>query len=206
MHQYFKLCITLIMSALLFSQSALARDCYEQSPNYNETYFDLEETAKLTKAQAEQIKATLAALKGEWEGESIAIDCWGPDNAAYTSSNNSNIKLKAKVASNSSLSINAQKHNVERRIKQVEIVNLLGSPQVFDFSFSNNGTDFAFSEKFRRLNNNGNKNEKTNRLQNSRLNEIIYEVNPGKGTFKLTRYFYTNGVYIGEDQWSMHRN
>lgn len=227
MFQHFKVFIACTISALFFSHNATAKDCYEQSPNYGDAYFDLEETAKLSNEQAEKIKAVFEKLKGRWEGESITIDCWGPDDAAHTTSRKGNVKLKTTLASNSSLSISAQKHDVERRIKQSEIVSLLGNPQIFDFKFSQSNNDIIFSEKFRRRNykpkeadketktvsifnkiffNKRTADKKPKQRTTSRLNEIIYEIKPGSGTFNLTRHFYTNGVYVGQEQWVMHKN
>jgi len=73
----------------------------------------------------------------------------------------------------------------------------------------------VFADRYRRLNQVGKEkptkksSEKSAELvkqKTSRITETIIEIDTNGGSLDFARFYYTNGVYIGEEDWKMQRN
>lgn len=224
---------TLLLSASIFSNSALASACYEPSPNLDDQeqdYYNLEDTVKLSNTQKNQLQRLLGSLTGKWEGHSYYIECRGPDRAPRTVVSNTGIKAKTNLTSSIRLSVNAEKHYIQKRIKKSDNFTLPNLKNVYHFEFTGKNT-LLFSEKYRRSNtlntkpikakassnattivdkvrNSGPTTYKvirTKKKLSSRLAETIYEVTFTNNSLTLTRSYYNNGAYIGEELWRLNR-
>jgi len=121
----------------------------------------------------------------------------------------------------------AKKHIKEKRVKRSEKLDIPNLANTYHLSFAKNGA-LIFSERYRRSNALNVKPEdpkpssntvsiidkiididaspapaKPTKKLSSRLVETIYEVHRDGNTLTITRSFYTNGVYVAEEKWSL---
>lgn len=224
---------SLLLSVSIFSNSVVASTCYESSPNLEDqkdNYYDLEDTVELSHTQKDQLKRLLSSLKGKWEGQSFYLECRGPDRAPKTTTSNAAVKAKANLTSSTRLSVKAEKNYLNNRIKKSDNFTLPNIKNLYHFEFTARNT-LVFSEKYRRSNNlnikpvkaktSSNtttivdkvrhsgpityKIVKTKKKLSSRLVETIYELRFMNSSLILTRSYYNNGVYIGEELWRLNR-
>lgn len=228
--------IVVIAMLALLSNFAYANNtvCYEPSPNlstFGDAYYDLEKTSVLSDEEKNRINAFFSALTGNWKGDARTIECRGPDSAPQIKSQDAIITAQAQMDSTIGLSINANKHYLEQRIKKSDPISLLGKTSVFDFEFTEDN-QLTFSEKFRRLNKPINKpktnapsstlstiinkitgNTKTENTTTkapdarrlSRITETIYNVALNNNRLIISRSYYTNGVFTGADIWELFK-
>lgn len=224
----------LILSTLVFTHHATAKDCYEKSPNFSdqgEEYYNLEEPITLSNKDQDQIKSLFRKIEGKWKGALISTECKGSDNAPKLKIREGIVTAKIKSNTGTGLIAKATLSYPQKRIKRAENLSLLGKAPIFGFDFPDKN-HFVFSEKYRRANvkrktskkttsNTGNifsrifstitgnatvanNTNKPSKTRTSRLIEIIYDINLNAGTLTFTRSYYTNGVYTGEERWVMY--
>jgi hypothetical protein len=146
----------LIFSTLICANHAVAKDCYETSPNLinsNDAYYDLDKTKTLTNEEKNQVNNLFRKISGQWKGSATYTECKGPDNAPRTTARNATLTLKAKQTSTSSLTIHAIKKYAQERVKRSDNLTLLGSSSIFGFGFIDDN-HLIFSEKHRRMSKN----------------------------------------------------
>ena len=223
----------LLLSAFGFTSNVIAKECYEPSPNLidlNDEYYNLEETVELTNKQKKALNQFFRKTIGKWKGTSQHIECRGPDRAPRKIVKNAKVSAKIKLASRTQLSIDANKNYTEERIKKSGNFTLFNVHNTYSLEFPRNNT-LVLSEKYRRANNyqadpknTAAKNKKTKQVKQakkykspvekarktqktnsrtSRITETIYEISSSAHTLILTRFYYTSGVYIGEETWTM---
>ena len=70
----------------------------------------------------------------------------------------------------------------------------------------------VFADRYRRLNQVGKekptkksseKSAESVKQKTSRITETIIEIDTNGGSLDFARFYYTNGVYIGEEHWKM---
>lgn len=225
------LTVALLLSLFAFSNSAIAEACYKQSPNLvsaGDEYYDFDNIQTLSNEEKDKLSRLLKRLSGKWRGTSIIADCFGPDNASEKKLKHAVIKIDTQQDSNGNLSVNLNQKIIEDRVNSSEILTLLMPSNTFYFSFISNN-HLVFSEKYRRRNyakkiassiassntisiiNKNNLNITTSSSTpkskksrtSTRLIEVIYELSLDNGVFTLLRAYYANGVYTGEEKWSM---
>lgn len=220
------------MSVLAFSNSAVAKSCYEQSPNVanaDDDYYNLDDTVKLSNDESNQLKTFFKRIRGNWKGEIVYSECRGPDRAPRIITKRATVTAKATLPSSQQVAINAQKHYTEARVKKPENFSLFNIKNIYAVAFPENNT-LVFSERYRRTNsyvpttktasnkptikqakkykNAAEISAKTQLVKNrtSRITETIYEVTLNANSLTLLKSYYTNGVYTGEEKWLMRAN
>lgn len=186
--------ITLIISMLVYVNSVTAKDCYEKSPNLitkKDEYYNLDATKTLSNEEKDKLDNLFRSIEGKWKGESVEIECKGPDRAPVKKYKNSTIATNIRLNSNSSLKIKADAHYVQEKVTRLKNLNLLGDSHIFELEFTNNN-NVIFSERYR-----------ISLPKNSRLVETIYDIKLNRNSLLILRSYYTNGVYTGEEKWSM---
>ncbi|MFW5432041.1 MAG: hypothetical protein ACKE5M_07040 [Methylophilaceae bacterium] len=203
---------TLLLGAFIFSNNVVAKECYEPSPNLvnlNDEYYNLDETIKLSNEDKDTLNNFFRSATGKWKGTSQHIECRGPDRAPRKIVKNAIVKAKAKLASRTQLTINAEKDYTEERVKKSDNFTLLNLKNTYNLAFPGNNS-LVLSEKYRRANNyqanSKDTKNKTTKIRTSRLSETIYEISSSTNALTLTRLYYTNGVYVGEETWFMNAN
>ncbi len=234
MYQLFKLFFTaLLCCGFLFSQQAVAKDCYEQSPFLAESeddYYNLEDTVALSAKEKATLATLLKGIQGKWKGTGQYTECRGPDRAPRTLSKTAAIEAKILSASKTKVNVHAKIHIKEKRIKRTEKLDIPNLTNVYALSFTKNGA-LIFSERYRRSNARNVKPKKPKASSNtvsiidkiinidatpapkkqtkklsSRLVEVIYEVRRDGPTLSIIRSHYTNGVYVAEEKWALRKN
>lgn len=125
-------------------------------------------------------------------GESSYSECKGPDRAPRKESKTFTVASTFKLDSNNNLSISANK-SYSNNITKHEVLSLLGNLRIFDLELSNNN-NLVFSERALRKNVN----------KSSRLVETIYEITLNSKSLIFVRSYYSNGVFVAEEKWSMN--
>jgi len=222
--------LAILSSMMIFSGNVAAKDCYELSPYLEESeddYYNLEETIKLKDEEEKALITFLKGVTGKWKGEGIYKECRGPDRAPRTLTSSATIKAKINAAASTKLDVVAEKRIVAKRIKRSDKFALPNLANTYNFHFANTHT-LIFSEKYRRSNQLNVKPEepkassntisiiekidnpdatpipkKATKKPSSRLVETIYKVERQGKRLTITRSFYTNGVYVAEEKWSM---
>lgn len=144
----------LILSTLICANQAIAKDCYEKSPNWtasDDTYYDLDKTVTLTNEEQNKVNNLFNKVTGKWKGNITYIECRGPDSAPETKMRKGLVTAQIKSATKNSLAIEAHFNYIKDRIKQSESIELLGNSPVFTFKFIDDD-HLSFSEKYRRMN------------------------------------------------------
>lgn len=194
---------SLLMTTLLaFTHHAAASECYDASPNLTslgDQYYDFDQFKTFSNDEQDQLNAFFKRLSGKWEGHSIIIDCFGPDTDPEKKVKNATIKAKNKAHQKNSLQIKYTQRIIEDRVNKSELMTLLDNNSVFEFTFLSDN-HLAFSEKYRKGNYVKGKKKKSYR---NRLVETIYEVKLNGDVFTLFRSYYSNGVYTGEEKWTL---
>lgn len=220
---------TLLISTFMFSHSAIAKSCYEPSPNLttqNDEYYNFDKVVELSNEDSKQLKALLKDLNRAWKGTSVQIECIGPDQAPEQLVKNIEIKAKTSLASNTRLTVFADKNNITDRISSADNFTLPNLENTFFLKFKGNNT-LVFSEKYRIANTKPQvkkevarstlstlvdklknkivtqKKKKPIKRSSSRLIETIYEIEINNSSLMLLRSFYTNGVFTSEEKWLM---
>ena len=209
------------LSALLFSlfgliytSHAMAIECYTPSPNLTslgDDYYALEKQKPLSDEINDQVNALFRAMAGKWKGDMQYLECRGPDRAPRIILRTALVTVKAKLNSELGLEMNADKYDFENRSKRPENLTLVGKTPTFDLKFISNG-HVVFAERYRRLNQVGKekptkksseKSAESVKQKTSRITETIIEIETNGGSLDFARFYYTNGVYIGEEHWKM---
>lgn len=221
-----------VITLILFSQQALATNCYEHSPNFDDQYYNLEDTATLSYDEKNALRQLLSTMGGRWVGQMQYIECRGPDSAPRIITKTATLRTKNKFSNDGSISAQAEKTYIDARIKKLETLNLMGNGSFFNFVIEP-GKQVTFSEKYRRQNNVQPKIDKTKPSSNnqtiidktsktsrqvistynkekkkktSRITETIYDIKLNGSQLVITRAYYTNGVYTGEEIWRLSPN
>jgi hypothetical protein len=211
MYQALKLFFTaLLLSSYLFTNHALASECYEQSPNLinlGDEYYDFDNIKVFSNDEKEKLNHLFTQLSGKWEGKSKIVDCYGPDNDAEKKVKAAIIKTETQRSSSGSLTMNVKQKIIEDRTNNTEVLTLLDPTNTFQFQFLSD-THLIFSEKYRRgsiikKDTKDKDKDKIQKLRSSRLIENIYELSLDGGSFTLLRSYYTNGVYTGGEEWTL---
>lgn len=189
------LIITLLLSMFIYTTNVTAMDCYEKSPNFislKDKYYDVETVKVLSDIEKIKLENLFDNIKGKWEGESTYTDCTGPDRAPRKKIKKAAIDVKIKSNSNDSLLIVAKK-SYPNNITKYDGLELLGDIRIFEFNFLNDNNLF-FSERAFKKNDNG----------SSRHTETIYKITFKRKSLILVRNYYSNGVLVAEDKWSVN--
>lgn len=225
----------LLLGTIFFASHASATDCYALSPNLvdaEDKYYDLENTNTLSAKEKKSVNNFFRNLTGKWKGKATLTECSGPDSAPRIKTRHAVLTLKANLASNGSLSLSADKDYQKERVSRPENLALLSNAPLFEYEFINDN-HFVFFERLRRMNigsgkvvipkNAASSNTQTvlnktsvindavyqvpkvKKNKTSRITETRYDVNLTAGRFIFTRAYYTNGVYTGEEQWTLRR-
>jgi hypothetical protein len=194
-------------------------------------YYDFDDIKTFSDEEKDKLSRLFYNLSGKWKGKSIIVDCFGPDSAPEKKLKNAIIKTENQKNANGSLTINLNQKILEDRVNHSEVVTLLDPTNIFEFEFLSDN-HLIFSEKYRRANyakkvtanaassntetiidktssdtktviNTSTQPSKKVNNRSSRLIEIINEITLDNGTFTLIRSYYTNGVYTGEEAWSL---
>lgn len=202
--------------------------------NLGDKYYDFDNIKTFSDEEKDKLTSFFNQLTGKWKGKSVLIDCFGPDNAAEKKYRNASIKTDHQRNANGGLTINVNQKMIEDSVNLSESVTLLEPSNTFEFEFISDN-HLTFSEKFRRSNfakkintNVATSNTQTiiNKIKSNitnvvstskpktkeaqktqtRLIEIIYDIKLDNGTLTLLRSYYTNGVFTGEEAWSMQAN
>jgi hypothetical protein len=185
----------LVFSVLSYSQAVAARDCYVKSPNLEklqDEYFNLETNTVITDEDKAAMEKIFKIIDGKLEGESKSTECKGPDRAPRKEYSSSVMTADARLTSDSDLAISATKNYTQNKMIRHENLILPGNMRIFEIEILNdNGV--TLSERSRRMNAN----------DASRLVETIYEIIIDENSVTLTRSYYTNGVFVGDEVWSM---
>lgn len=204
----------LVFSILsIISSHAIAIECYTPSPNLTslgDEYYGLD-TPVLSNEIQNKLNGLFRAMVGQWKGHMQQHECSGPDNAPRTISRSASVTATARLSSMVGLEVNAEKHDIENRIKSLEQLSLIGSAPTFNLKFVSDNR-VVFSERYRKLNQVVKKEKTANqttepvKLKTSRITETIYEIEANGGSIDLARRYYINSVYIGEERWQMQRD
>jgi len=189
------LIVTILFSLLIHTNNAIAKDCYEKSPNLinlKEKYYDIDTVKNLSDIEKTKLNNLFNRIKGEWEGESTYTECSGPDSAPRKKSVHASISVKIKSNSNDNLLMVAKKSYLNNIIKY-DGLELLGDLRIFEFNFLSDN-NLVFSERALKKNNNG----------STRNIETIYEITLDGKSLIIVRNYYTNGVFVAEDKWSVN--
>lgn len=199
-----------------------------------EKYYDFDNIKTFSSEEKDKLTTFFNNLSGKWKGKSILIDCFGPDDAPEKKYRNAIIKSNHQRNANGSLTINVNQKMVEDNVNLSENITILEPSNIFEFEFISDN-HLTYSEKFRRANFakkvntnapssntqtiiNKIKSNITNAVSTSkpkpkeaqkaqtRLIEIIYDIKLDSDNLTLRRAYYTNGVYTGEETWSMQAN
>lgn len=189
------LIITMLLSMLIYTKNVSAKDCYEKSPNLTtlkDKYYDVDTVKVLSDIEKTKLENLFDKIKGKWEGESTYTECKGPDRAPRKESKNSAIVVKIKSNSIDNLLIVAKK-SYPNNITKYDGLELLGDLRISEFNFLNDNS-LVFSERAFKKNDNG----------SSRFVETIYEITFNRKSLILIRNYYSNGVFVAEEKWSMN--
>lgn len=217
-------CQRIMMIALLSFISNLAyansEVCYQTSPSLatlGNAYYDLENTSVLSDPEKNRINAFFSKLVGKWRGHASAIECRGPDRAPQRIVHDVTLDANVHINNLIGLSMQANKQLIKARVRKSESLLLLGNSTVFDLAFVDDN-HLTFSEKYRRINqptpqpDPKTKNNTLNSTQTiaratrfSRMTETIYHVILQNQALIVSRSYYSNGVYAGEDLWTLSR-
>lgn len=225
----------LLLSTAAFANLAAAEDCYAPSPNLIEAesdYYNLDNTSTLSPGEKQRVNSLFRTLAGKWKGKATLTECSGPDSAPRINTRHAVLTLKANLTSNGSLNLSADKDYQEERVNRPENLALLSNTPLFEYEFIND-THFVFFERLRKmnigsgkviipknaassntqtvLNKTGAINDAVYQVKNvkknktSRITETRYDVKLTANRFIFARAYYTNGVYTGEEQWTLSR-
>lgn len=185
---------SILLSTLIFSNDIVAKDCYEKSPNLislKDKYYDIDVIKKLSDDDKTKLNTLFDKIEGKWKGESSYSECKGPDRAPKIVSKSFTIESSIKLDSNSNLIISAKKsysNNVTKR----EVITLLGNLRIFELKLSKNTLIFSERARLRNVN------------KSSRMVETIYEITLNSNSLIFIRSYYSNGVFVAEEKWSMN--
>ena len=192
---YINITASILISMLVLSSNVVAKDCYEKSPNLiklKDKYYDIEETKNLSGDEKSKLNFLFDKIEGKWEGESSYSECKGPDRAPSKEYKTFTVASTIKLNSNNDLMISANK-SYSNNITRHEVITLLGKVRIFELAFLNN-TSVLFSERALRKNINGG-------VHNV---ETIYEITFNNNSLIFVRSYYSNGVFVAEEKWSMN--
>lgn len=224
---------TLFFSMMSFFSNAYATDCYSSSPNLEnqkDAYYNLDDVEPLSNQEQNEISGFLKKITGKYKGNITFIDCIGSDSAPETLTRKAKVVVENYQSNNGTLTFNAKINDTKNRIKSADSFTLFGDVPVFDYQLIDEN-HIVFSEKFRRTNKNKNLvksspisntnsiinkastdiTDKTFNIQpttiknrSSRLTETIFDLLLVNGGFTLTKSFYINGVFAGEERWQLN--
>lgn len=226
--------IALLLSLFAFNSNVAAEACDAPSPNLissSDEYYDFDKVKTFSNEEKDKLNRLFKRLSGKWQGKSIIVDCFGTGNSSKKQLKNAIINIDNQPDSTGSLTIKLNQKMIEDRINTSEVWTLLVPNNTFYLSFLTDN-HLTFSEKYRRKNfskkvaaniassntvsiinkNNLNITTSSNTPKpkqtktSTRLIEIIYELTLDNGVFTLLRSYYTNGVYTGEEKWSLRAN
>lgn len=192
------LAVVLMFGMLSYANNVIAANCYEKSPNLislHDGYYNMEASKALSNKDKDMLNNLFSNIAGKWKGESINTECKGPDRAPRKEYKNSTIDVDMRLNSDGNLRIIAEMYYPEEKVIKHKAFSLLDDLNIFEFKASgDNG--LVFSERHRRANVN----------KTSRLTETIYEIKLNLKSLLFVRAYYINGVFVGEEKWSMTRN
>lgn len=186
---------TMLFSMLIYTNAVTAMECYEKSPNLiilKDKYFDIDSVKTLSDEEKSKLNSLFDRIQGEWKGESTYTECTGPDRDPRKKSTNATITVKIKSNSNDNLLMVAKKSYINNTTKY-DGLELLGDLRIFEFNFLNDNS-LVFSERAIKKNNNG----------SNRNIETIYKIIFNRKSLIVVRSYYSNGVFIAEEKWSMN--
>ena len=191
-----RLIVVMLFCALIYFNNAMAKDCYEKSPNFvalKDKYYDLDTTKELTRADKTKLNKLFDKIEGKWEGDLTVTECTGPDRAPRKKIINGSIVVKIKPGTNDNFLIAAKKSYPDNTIKY-DGIEILGDMKIFDFDFLNDN-ELVFTERNVMKNNNG----------IPRYVENIYEIRFNRRSLVLIREYYSHGVFVSEEKWSLQQ-
>ena len=189
------LIITILLSMLFYTNNVAASKCYEKSPNLinlKDKYYNVEAVKILTAEEKTKLNNLFDKIEGKWKGDLILIECKGPDRAPRRRSKTASIESIIKLKSNNNVTISAIK-SYTNNVTKTETLTLLGNLRIFELDFLNKNS-VIFSERGRRKNVN----------KGSRLTETIYKVTLKHDSLIFVRSYYSYGVFVAEEKWSMN--
>jgi len=169
---------------MLLSQQAFATDCYEQSPNFDDEYYNLEDAATLSNDEQSALLTFLSGMAGRWSGQMQYTECRGPDSAPRIITKTATLSAKNKLSNDGSISAQVEKSYTDERIKKLETLNLMGKSNIFDFAIEA-GKQLTFSEKYPPQNNVRPKIDKTKPSSN---NQTVIDKTANNSKQILTTY------------------
>ena len=190
-----KLIVSLILSLLIYASNVAAKDCYEKSPNLiakQDADYNLEAIKTLSDDEKDKLTNIYRNIEGTWKGESVEIDCRGPDRNPVKKYKNSTVVTDIKLNSDGNLKIRADTYYIEDKVTRLKNLKLLGDSNIYELEFISDN-NFFFSERYRRSD-----------PKFSRLVETIYEIKLNRNSLLILRSYYTNGVYTGEERWTLN--
>lgn len=222
----------ILLGTLVFTHHAIANECYEPSPNLDDDYYRLESTDTITDSEKKLLYQFFQNISGKWRGQLLQTECRGPDRAPRTIKKTARLTTKNSLNSQGELSIQVEKHFTAKRIKKLETVTLLGKRNIFNLDIRTQ--QLIFADKYRQINQVQPKADKTKpssnnetiidkskedaqkeivtnyekeeRNKTSRLTEVIYDIELNTNQLTIARAYYTNGVYTGQERWTLRPN
>jgi hypothetical protein len=190
--------ILLFAITLCVTQTAIAENCYQASPNLlerNQAYYDLDTVDNFSEIDQTTLDALLNKMLGKWEGTMTTMVCKGSDSAPQQNIKTATIEMRATRHSNRQVSLIAKKHDLVDGIRKNEHFYLLPRSNVYHLNLKEDAT-LTFSEKYR-IQNVG---------HSSRLTEVIYDIQFDQKQLSINRTYFTNGVLTGAEAWVLESN
>lgn len=185
----------IIFSTSFFTNNVSAMNCYEKSPNLitlKDKYYNIDTAKIISYSETTKLNNLFDKIIGKWEGKSIFTECTGPDRAPRKKTTTASIIVKIKSNSNDNLLMVAKK-SYPNNVIRYDGLELLGDLRIFEFNFLTDN-NVIFSERAIKKNEN----------KSSRYIETIYEIKFVRKSLTLVRSYYTSGVLVSEEKWSMN--
>jgi len=188
--------IIFLLSLFAISTNAVAVNCYEKSPSLvslGDEYFGKVVDREITAKEKDKLKSLYRALSGKWEGRVIFSDCKGSEKAPRKQVKNSRASME--IADQSKLKISMKMYFEESDKNKQRTDKLLRNEKVLNFNFISSG-HLEYTELMRIR----------NAEIGARLVENLYTINiENDDTLTFSIIYYVNGVFIGDEKWSMTR-
>jgi len=192
-----------VFSFFIVMNNSFAKECFEKSQRLIELkndYYGLEPNGKISINDRKLLNEFYSNIKGGWKGVIQYKICEGRERSPKLTLKKANATVEIKMATNYLL-IKLKKSRNDYNIGS-EKLKLLGDKGLLYFKFKNKN-NLVFSEIIRKRNVNGG----SRQMEQNYEFEFIKDGHKKKEdilNFSISHYL--NGVFIGDEKWSMIRD
>jgi len=192
-----------VFSFFIVINNSFSKECFEKSQRLIELkndYYGLEPNGKISIKDRKLLNEFYSNIKGEWKGVIQYKICEGRERSPKLTLKKANATVEIKMATNYLL-IKLKKSRNDYNIGS-EKLKLLGDKGLLYFKFKSKN-NLVFSEIIRKRNVNGGSRQME---QNYKFEFIKDGYKKKEDILNFSISHYLNGVFIGDEKWSMIRD